>query len=89
MELKGKIALIKYFRRITDIGLIEAKEIVDAFEGVSVCGGAPTSTFCDWDIVLFTLFAGKIRKGEWVIRDGKIFKEATVSYRDIVELTYF
>lgn len=89
MELKGKIALIKYVRRITDIGLIEAKEIVDAFVGVRICDGDPIPTFYDWDIVIFTLFVGKIRKGEWVIKDGKIFQEATVSYHDIVELRNF
>ena len=89
MELKGKIALIKYVRKITDIGLVEAKEIVDAFDSVRICDGAPMQTYYDWDIVILSLFVGKVRSGAWVIRDGKIFQEATVSYRDIVELTHF
>lgn len=89
MELKGKIDLIKYVRKITDIGLVEAKEIVDAFDSVRICDGAPIQTYYDWDIVILSLFVGKVRSGAWVIRDGKVKKETDVSYRDIVELSNF
>lgn len=90
MELKGKIDLIKYVRRITtDIGLVEAKEIVEAFCNVRIGTGEPFPTFYDWDIVILSLFVGKVRSGAWVIRDGKVKQETDVSYRDVVELSHF
>lgn len=93
MELHGKIALIKYVRKITDIGLVEAKEIVDAFvdafDSVRICDGAPIQTYYDWDIVILSLFVGKVRSGAWVIRDGKVKRETDVLYRDIVDLSHF
>lgn len=89
MELHGKIALIKYVRRIADIGLQEAKEIVDAFCNVRIVTGEPFPTLYDWDIVILSLFVGKVRSGAWVIRDGKVKQETDVSYRDIVDLTQF
>jgi len=87
MELRGKTDIIKYVRKIAGVGQEEAKEIVDAFINVRIGDGAPFPTLFDSDIVILSLFVGKIKSGEWVIRDGKIFREATVSYRDIVGLT--
>lgn len=89
MELKGRIGLIKYVRRITDIGLIEAKETVEAFLNVRGFQYADTPIIFDNDIVILSLFVGKIKSGEWVIRDGKVLREATVSDSDLVNLTKF
>lgn len=90
MELKGKIALIKYVRKISDIGLVEAKELVEAFLNVrAICCDGDTPTFFDQDIVILSLFVGEIKWGNWIIKDGKIWRNALVSYRDIVDLTKF
>lgn len=88
MELHGKIALIKYVRRISDVGLLEAKDIVDAFIRL-YCGDDDGSTWNELDIIRLSLFLGKVRAGVWTIRDEKVVVEKIISYDDIVDLTEF
>ena len=86
MELKGKIGLIKYVRKITEIGLIEAKEIVEAFYTFY---DAHCDVWGELDIIRLSLFVGKIKSGEWVIKNGRVTQETFVSYDDVQDLTEF
>lgn len=88
MELHGKIALIKYVRRISDVGLIDAKDIVDAFSRLYY-GGDDDNVWNELDIIRLSLFLGKVRAGVWTIRDEKVVVEKVITYDDIANLTEF
>ena len=87
MKLRGKIGLIKYARRLADIGLVEAKEIVDVFYNFYEVGNE--DVWNELEIIRFSIFFSKIKNGSWVIRDGKVIQEKVVSFVDIENLTEF
>ena len=87
MKLRGKVGLIKYARRLADIGLIEAKEIVDVFYNFYEVGNE--DVWNELEIIRFSIFFSKIKNGSWVIRDGKVIQEKVVSFVDIENLTEF
>lgn len=87
MKLRGKVGLIKYARRLADISLIEAKEIVDVFYNFYEVGNE--DVWNELEIIRFSIFFSKIKNGSWVIRDGKVVQEKVVSLEDIQNLTAF
>ena len=87
MKLRGKVGLIKYARRLADIGLIEAKEIVDAFYNFYEVGNE--DAWNELEIIRFSIFFSKIKNGYWVIRDGRVVQEKVVLFEDIQNLTAF
>ena len=87
MKLRGKVGLIKYTRRLADISLIEAKEIVDVFYNFYEVGNE--DVWNELEIIRFSIFFSKIKNGSWVIRDGKVVQEKVVSLEDIQNLTAF
>lgn len=88
MQLHGNIGLIKYVRRLTGLGLVESKNIVDAFASYH-SGHACETAWSEIAIIRLSLFVGKIQSKDWALKDGKVIKQSPVTHQDVEALTEF
>lgn len=67
----NKIDLIKSYRRLTNLGLVEAKEAVEVFYNLKGWrDGYPLDTYSE--LASFLAFVEKIVSKEWEVRERKV-----------------
>ena len=80
-----KIDQIKYVRSLTGWGLVESKELVDAF--MAFFSADYEIDFNPSYLIRLSLAVKKLEKGEWMMEDGKLVKQSPLEYDDLYNLT--